>query len=388
MVSLTKSAYSNMARTPGWIATTYNTVNSPSTFFSKGSEERSRQPVLYFAFNEGYGTTTADSSGGGNTGTLAGATTPSWQAESMCVTGKCLYYNGSTASVTVANTVRNVQSVSFWVKPKTNGETLLDLDGGSHKLTASAGTITATGFTALYVNGQVSSTLTANAWQHIVATTATPFNASSIKIGNVTSAYLNGFIDEFKLYDYARSADQVKVDYQGAAVVLGAKDESGLSDGLVGYWKMDETSWGTPNCSDSVVLDSSGSGNNGKACPNTTGPTGGAAGKFGNGGSFDGNDYVEVTNSDNLDISGSLTINMWLYSTATGTQYILDKRRRYIRYSRTGWVHVRCVFSRSYRTKFYRIGRYYSESTKFGDGYRNSWTVKMGYGVAHLQRSN
>ena len=53
----------------------------------------------------------------------------------------------------------------------------------THRLT---GTITATGFTALYVNGQVSSTLTANAWQHIVATTATPFNASSIKIGNVT----------------------------------------------------------------------------------------------------------------------------------------------------------------------------------------------------------
>src|SRR3990167_7235270 len=58
-----------------------------------------------------------DSSGNGNDGT-SGATTaaPAWQTEDKCVSGKCLLFDGSNDTVTVANTVAGVQSVTFWVK--------------------------------------------------------------------------------------------------------------------------------------------------------------------------------------------------------------------------------------------------------------------------------
>ena len=324
---------SKIARPAGWIATTYNTINSPSTFFSEGGEEKNRGPVLMFHFDEGYGTSTvADSSPGQNTGTLAGATKPSWQTEDLCVSGKCLYFNGSTSSVTVANTINNVQSVSFWVKPKTNGETLLDLDGGTHSLSATAGVISATGFSSptIYVNGQASKTLTASVWQHITVTTATRFDANAIKIGNVSSTYFSGFIDEFKLYDYVRSSSQIKQDAirsgspAGAGAVLGnysAGSGSTLNEDLVDYYKLDDNTGTT-------AADSSGNSNTGTL---TNGPSW-DTGKFSSGVSFDGSDdYVTAADSDSLDLSSDLSVSLWFSPTesfnanAGYVQGLLDK---------------------------------------------------------------
>src|SRR5262245_56995709 len=56
---------------------------------------------------------------------------------------------------------------------------------------------------------------------------------------------------------------------------------------LIGYWRMDEDAW-TNNCFTATVSDSSVHANHGYACPNGTGPTGGAVGKIGKAGSFDG----------------------------------------------------------------------------------------------------
>ena len=95
--------------------------------------------------------------------------------------------------------------------------------------------------------------------------------------------------------------------------------DSGLQSGLVGYWKMDESSW-INDCSTSTVLDSSGNGNNGKSCPAATGPTGGAPGKFGNGGSFDGsNDYVKLILSQ--PITNQTTLATWIKITADNSQW-------------------------------------------------------------------
>jgi Concanavalin A-like lectin/glucanases superfamily/Domain of unknown function (DUF2341) len=286
-------------RPDGWIATTYNTISSPSTFFSRGNEEENRVPVLLFHFDEGLGTVAYNSAiPSGAEGTLAGAIKPTWQTEDLCVSGKCLYFNGSTSSVTVANTINNVQSVSFWAKPKTSTQTLIDFDGGTHSISTSNGIISATGFSSptIYVNGQVSKNLTANNWQHIEVTTATAFNAISIKIGNVSSNYLNGFIDEFKIYDYARTAAQVKSDYAGRGSVQGASasfgpDTTFLSQGLVGYWKMDES--GPNTCTGGVndSCDSSGNTNDGA----WNGNTATESGKFGNGVTLDGTgDYIDI----------------------------------------------------------------------------------------------
>jgi hypothetical protein len=80
-----------------------------------------------------------------------------------------------------------------------------------------------------------------------------------------------------------------------------------LSNGLVGYWKMDEASW---NGTAGEVIDSSGNGLNGRAygTANTT------AGKFGNGGIFDGDsDYIDVGNSNKLVFGADedVTISVW-----------------------------------------------------------------------------
>ncbi len=320
----------NLKRSSTWITTEYNNQSSPTTFFTTGATEQRKSAVLNLAFDEGYGTTVNDSSSNGYTGTLSGATTPSWQSESQCISGKCLYYQGSTAYTSIGTSVPNVQSVSFWVKPKTNAETLVDFDGGTHYISASAGTITATGFSSstIYVNGKSGNTLTANAWQHIEVTTATAFTASAITIGKQSTNYLNGFIDEFTLYDYARSSSQVKLDFtsrssrSGVGARFGPDTGNTLSNGLVGYWKMDEAAWGTPNCSTDVTMDSSGNGANGDACPTSTGPVGGNVGKFGKAVAFDGSDdYIPINGSTvyatmNSPFSASAWVNLTDFSTS------------------------------------------------------------------------
>ncbi len=329
---------SSTARSATWISTEYNNQSSPSTFFLSGiSEEERRSAVVSFSFNEGFGTTTRDSSANALTGTLTGATAPAWKTEDLCVSGKCLYYQGTTAYTNVATSVPNVQSVSFWVKPKTNGETLVDFDGGTHYISASAGTITATGFASptVYVNGISGAALVANVWQHVEVTTATAFTASNITIGKRASNFLNGFIDEFKVYDYARSAAQVKLDFNsrnstdGLSAYFGSDTGKTLSSGLVGYWKMDESTWGTPNCSTDVAIDSSGNSNNGDACPNSTGPVGGTAGKFGNTVTFDGSDdYLLIADSSSLDLTANFTIGAWINpdtGSFTTDRYVISK---------------------------------------------------------------
>ena len=130
----------------------------------------------------------------------------------------------------------------------------------------------------------------------------------------VNCYFQKGFFDEVRLYSYARSADQAKTDYNSrgalqASEVLGTNTQnqpSALSNGLVGYWKMDETA--TPSS------DSSGNSNNGTWNNNIAATTG----KFGNGTTYDGtDDYIQVADSNSLDVT-SVTIAAWINPTALG----------------------------------------------------------------------
>ena len=84
-----------------------------------------------------------------------------------------------------------------------------------------------------------------------------------------------------------------------------------MSDGLVGYWKMDEDSWdGTTN----EVLDYSGNNNHGTAAADATT----AAGKFGNGGTFDGTgDYVDMGDKEIFDPE-DISVSVW-YKTSNNS---------------------------------------------------------------------
>jgi hypothetical protein len=82
--------------------------------------------------------------------------------------------------------------------------------------------------------------------------------------------------------------------------------ETPSPSGLVGYWKFDEGS-GT------YATDSSGSGNTGTL---TNGPAW-VDGKFGKALSFDGiDDYVQVPQSNSLDVTAEVTVEAWVYPRA------------------------------------------------------------------------
>ena len=142
------------------------------------------------------------------------------------------------------------------------------------------------------------------------------------KLGLQSGGYFNGTIDDVRIYDYARTADEIRLDYQaGMATHLGPSgkdcddDPAGCMDyGLVGSWGMDEGA-GT------MAYDSSDNSNDGSLGAGTfsnmpkwttdSPPFQGGAG----GGSlkFDGvNDYVSCGNDSSLDITDAITVEAWV----------------------------------------------------------------------------
>ncbi|MDD2647103.1 MAG: type II secretion system protein [Patescibacteria group bacterium] len=101
---------------------------------------------------------------------------------------------------------------------------------------------------------------------------------------------------------------------------------------LLGWWKMDEDSW-TNNCSTYNVLDSSSYSNNGKSCPNITGPVGGetdcTAGKCG---LFDGtDDYISIPHNAIFNVTRAITLEAWIKKTGAQGSYsrVIAKRWQY-----------------------------------------------------------
>ncbi len=288
-------------------------------------------PIGAWSFDEGVGTTAYDRSGNSNHGVLGtGTSSPAWQTEDMCLSGKCLKYDGNDY-VGIGQHLTDVKTVGFWIKPNSTTGGLINLSSSAY-ISVSSGTVSATGFTSptIYINGQTGTTLTNNNWQFVEITTGTGITADAVTIGKANNTYTSGFIDEVRIYDYARSAAQVKTDYnargslKGAEAVLSAttSNSEALSEGLVGYWKMDESSWAGAA---GEVIDASGNSNNGTAVGGATT----AAGKFGNGGTFDGTgDYATVTDADSLDFgTGNFTTAFWINQSSftAGNKYAYDK---------------------------------------------------------------
>jgi len=321
------------------------------------SEEKSPGPVGYWSFDEGYGTTAQDRTSNNNDGTISGAL---WQTEDMCVSGKCLYFDGSGDYVLRGDSASLDMSGNFtvesWVKltgnPTSTYSPIVSKIGSlSCGVGNPDGYLTGISDTRkprlrlMWNSGAAcgtydsSTTLSINKWYHLVyvfdnsaskvyfyidgsldttksvAWTGDISNSEALKIGS----YIKGFIDEPKIYPYARTAAQIKAGYnagkaglssdKGSAVSLGGPTsiggQSSLSDGLVGYWKMDEASGN--------AVDSSGNENTG-----TWYGTGShyPAGKFGNGGGFNGtDDYVDCGDDESLNVSStdSYTVSFWLY---------------------------------------------------------------------------
>jgi hypothetical protein len=330
------------------------------------------------SFDEGYGSTVNDSSGSAE-GTITGA---AWKTDDLCRSEKCLYFDGASwinfgDENSYDFSYSDTFTIQFWFRhaPATSAQVIMQkyegtgADGGFRVQMESDGDISfgVDNDNSGFPTDSVTSTAADyddNSWHHVSAvrngTTGmylyidgnlvasnTSLNVNSGTLANDDTFYIGdsdgtdngdefvGFLDEVKIYtSTARSSDEVKADLAGSTPSRGTSvnfgpDESYLSDGLVGYWKMDEADWGAPNCSTDVVFDYSGNVNNGIACPSSIGPTGGEAGKFGNGITFDASDdYVQV--ADNATIrfnSGTqdFSIFTWVKRAGTGSTGILQK---------------------------------------------------------------
>lgn len=343
---------------------------------SNASEEKGPAPIGWWKLDDGQGSTANNSARNANNGTLGNysSANPTWVPEGQCISGKCLSFNGTATTGGYVNAGTNTDisnatemTVSAWINikqlhadyqaivsdqwskfylgfsPNSRGlwwQLRNPSSGGVGYITYTlpnadqwyfvTGVASEAGGTVLYVNGVR------------VASDATPFtlikSSGNIIIGADSTGsaadYFNGFIDDVKIYPYARTAAQVLADYnsrgsissKGTSANIGSKTQDWMTQGLVGYWKMDESAW-TVDCSTLSVIDSSGNGNNGKACPNSTGPAGGAVGKFGNSGFFDGsNDFVDAGTGGTLGITaGDISIAFWMKASVLQTSDIMQK---------------------------------------------------------------
>lgn len=220
----------------------------------------------------------------------------------------------SSQYLSTATTIAEVKSVSFWTNPDSTTNYFVSLTSGAY-VTASGGTLSATGFTnpKIYVNGIETSTIIADSWQLVTITTETSIGADQFYVGRQGSNYYDGTLDEIRIYNRSLSPAEVFQFYN-------------FAPGPVGYWKFDESSW-TNNCSTDTVFDSSGNGYHGDACPNSTGPLGGASGKYGNAGLFDDtDDYVGASGNAQWDSMENVTISMWIKAnTHPSTRFVFSK---------------------------------------------------------------
>jgi hypothetical protein len=199
--------------------------------------------VAAYAFDEGSGTTVADASGNGNTGTISGA---NWTSSGKF--GKALSFNGSTSWVSVADSasldLSGGMTVEAWLNPAAIGNwrtaVMKEKSGGlayalyaSTGLAASAPSANVNPGTEAAVAG--SSGLPLNSWTHLAGTydgttirlyLGGSLIASQAESGNIAPStaplriggnsvwgeYFQGQIDEVRIYNRALSTSEIQTD--------------------------------------------------------------------------------------------------------------------------------------------------------------------------------
>jgi len=320
------------------------------------SGDKGQDPVAVWHFDEGYGTTANDSSSYGNDLTVTGA---SWEVGSVGGRSKLarnLSFDGSDDYLSRYtdkdfNFSNDSFTISGWVRHPA------DSDGTQDTILARYGDagykvyMDGSGYLCFGIDEDSSwspadeacgsTDLTDSRWHHFSAvkdgTTSITMYVNGESVGsdvslsatgslNTTSTLyvgidsdeqsypFEGYIDEVIIYPYARSADQINSDFAGGqtGVVFGQQVEDWMTDGLVGYWPMDDDVSGDAQ----IIIDYSGNGVDGTTEEGLSGDgmdcTG--TGKYNLGCSLDGSDdYITLGNYDGLEGAGSMTISAWIY---------------------------------------------------------------------------
>ena len=196
--------------------------------------------VAAYGFDEGAGTVVADSSGNGNTGTIAGATwTPSGKF------GGALSFNGTNARVTIPDSASldliDAMTLEAWVYPTVapaEWRAVIAKDVDRYYLMASSDNQNrpAVGgtFGTTNLNAFGAATLPVNAWTHLAATydrTTIRLYVNGIQVSSVAQTqamsastevltigadfygeYFTGLIDEVRIYNRALTSGEIQTD--------------------------------------------------------------------------------------------------------------------------------------------------------------------------------
>jgi hypothetical protein len=211
-----------------------------------GPFTRDRGLVGFWRFEEGTGTTTADSSGNANTGTLTG---PTWQPPANCKQGRCLSFDGvdDFANMSLSNFPASMTDVTlaFWARPSgaltTNSLFIATPDDAGNRINLhfpwSNGAIF-WDFGHAEAGGRLSTTWSStwnNAWAHFVFTSqsgvgqrifrngvllssdadASSFSrgARTLDIARLGTTFWGGLLDDVRIYNRTLSASEIAAIY-------------------------------------------------------------------------------------------------------------------------------------------------------------------------------
>jgi hypothetical protein len=204
--------------------------------------------VAAYGFEEGSGSTTTDSSGLGNTGTITAST---WTTAGRF--GNALSFNGTSSVVTVSDAaalrLTSAMTVEAWVRPTSSSSwrcvLMKERSGGlAYALYSSEGSSRPNGYVRIGsdIDVTASSAMALNTWTHLAATydgatfrlyvNGTQATSRSLT-GSITSStqplriggnsvwgeYFAGLIDEIRVYDRALSAAEIQADMNTPVVV-------------------------------------------------------------------------------------------------------------------------------------------------------------------------
>jgi len=127
-------------------------------------------------------------------------------------------FDGASAYVDIGDTEQDVKTLVVILRPETNTESIVDLDG-SASVEIGAGTVTATGWNSptIYVDGLASTDAIARKWQHIVVTSDTAIDVDNLDLGRDGGNYFDGRIAALALFSEAKDAAWVAADYRRIA---------------------------------------------------------------------------------------------------------------------------------------------------------------------------
>lgn len=225
-------------------------------------------PQLYYSFDEGTGSSVNDISGNGNNGTWSGSGSH-WLPGKY---GGAASFNGTNDVISSSlntNSLYDISTFELWFKPSTiskkgliSGYPSADPIANRWDIQLSRLGGTDAGWVSHQGGGYISTTtpIQAEVWHHLAiihdytnnstkiylngnleqtGTAPYPTNTSiNLLIGNGDGGYYHGLIDEVKIYNYARTEEQIRQDMAGTANP--GINSSNILPQPVSHWSFDE----------------------------------------------------------------------------------------------------------------------------------------------------